>query len=253
MLLLIDAGNTRIKWAVVGDAQGDWLASGTLLHAGLDQLAGQLRGHQLTQALISNVAGAAVAVPLAQQLAACGLSSTALQWFQSTPACAGVRNGYRQPQQLGSDRFASLIGARHLFPQEPLLVVTCGTATTIDALEADGNFIGGMILPGLATMAQSLAVNTAQLPEAIPAAANHTARLFADNTQDAIISGCISAQAGAITRALKAHASARCIISGGAAAYVAPHVSSPCEQVDNLVLIGLAASLNFNAQEHKPG
>lgn len=240
-MLLIDAGNTRIKWAVVDDAQGDWLASGTLLHAELDLLAAQLTAHPITRALISNVAGAAVAAKLVQQLAACGIAPPALQWFQSVPACAGVRNGYRQPQQLGSDRFASLIGARHLFPQEPLLVVTCGTATTIDALEADGTFIGGMILPGLGTMAQSLAVTTAQLP-AVHAVT--TDQLFADNTQDAIISGCISAQAGAITRALNQRAGppARCILSGGAAAYIAPHLNSPCDTVDNLVLIGLAAS-----------
>ena len=280
MLLLIDAGNTRIKWAIFEDARGDWLASGTLLHVELDQLAGTLavglaeqsRAESLippmmptilgplmrplmrpiTQALISNVAGAAVAAQLTQQLADCGIASSALEWFQSSPDCAGVHNGYRQPQQLGSDRFASLIGARHLFPEEDLLVVTCGTATTVDALQADGHFIGGMILPGLGTMAQSLAVNTAQLPQAMPAATDSAQRLFADNTQDAIISGCISAQVGAITRALAAHVTARCIISGGAAAYIAPHLPPSCEQVDNLVLIGLAASLAFNQQEYKP-
>lgn len=258
MLLLIDAGNTRIKWAVVEDAQGDWLDAGTLPHAGLDQLAGQLRAHSvthpLTQALISNVAGAAVAAQLTQQLAACGIAPPALQWFQSVPECGGVRNGYGQPQQLGSDRFASLIGARHLFPQEALLVVTCGTATTVDALQADGSFIGGMILPGLGTMAQSLAVNTAQLPEVMPVTDTDTVteRLFADNTQDAIINGCISAQVGAISRALAAHAPSRCLISGGAAAYIAPHLSSPCEQVDNLVLIGLAASVASSKLEQKP-
>ena len=241
MLLLIDAGNTRVKWAVVDDAQGDWLASGTMLHAELDQLTAQWQAHPISRALISNVAGAAVAAKLVQQLAACGIAPPALQWFQSVPECAGVRNGYRQPQQLGSDRFASLIGARHLFPQESLLVVTCGTATTIDALEADGTFIGGMILPGLGTMAQSLAVKTAQLP-AVQAVT--TDQLFADNTQDAIISGCISAQAGAIMRALTQRPGppARCLLSGGAAAYIAPHLSSPCDVVDNLVLIGLAAS-----------
>lgn len=249
-MLLIDAGNTRIKWAVVDDAQSDWLASGTLLHAELDQLAAQLTAHPISRALISNVAGAAIAAKLTyqltQQLAACGIAPPALQWFQSAPECAGVRNGYRQPQQLGSDRFASLIGARHLFPRESLLVVTCGTATTIDALEADGTFIGGMILPGLGTMAQSLAVKTAQLPTVH---AVTTDQLFADNTQDAIISGCISAQAGAIMRALTQRAGppARCILSGGAAAYIAPHLTAACNAVDNLVLIGLAAS----TQEHK--
>lgn len=247
-MLLIDAGNTRVKWAVLEDAQGDWLASGTLLHAELDQLAAHLRVHPIVSALISNVAGAAIATQLTQQLAACGIAPAALRWFQSVPACAGVRNGYRQPQQLGSDRFASLIGARHLFPQEPLLVVTCGTATTIDALEADGTFIGGMILPGLGTMAQSLALKTAQLPSVH---ADTTDQLFADNTQDAIISGCINAQAGAITRALTRRAGppARCILSGGAAAYIAPHLAVPCDMVNNLVLIGLAASMQeYNSQ-----
>ena len=258
-MLLIDAGNTRIKWAVVDDLQGDWLDAGVLLHAELDKLAAHLHAHPVASALISNVAGAAVAAQLTQQLAVCGVTPAALQWFQSASECAGVRNGYRQPQQLGSDRFASLIGAHHLFPQEALLVVTCGTATTIDALKADGSFIGGMILPGLGTMAQSLALNTAQLPvakpTAIPANAVNADYLFADNTQDAIINGCISAQVGAITRALvafAAHAPARCIISGGAAAYIAPHLPSPCEQVDNLVLIGLAASLDGIEQEYKP-
>lgn len=256
MLLLIDAGNTRIKWAVVDDAQGDWLEAGVLLHAELDKLATHLQAHPITSVLISNVAGAAVAAQLTQQLASCGAAPPALQWFQSASECAGVRNGYSQPQQLGSDRFASLIGARHLFRQEDLLVVTCGTATTIDALKADGSFIGGMILPGLGTMAQSLAVNTAQLPVAIPTAmpvnADNAGHLFADNTQDAIINGCISAQVGAITRALAAHGPARCIISGGAAAYISPHVTSPCEQVDNLVLIGLAASLDVRQQKYQP-
>jgi type III pantothenate kinase len=251
MLLLIDAGNTRIKWAVVDDAQGDWLDAGILLHAELDKLATHLHAYPVTSALISNVAGAAVAAQLTQQLASCGAEPPALQWFQSASECAGVRNGYRQPQQLGSDRFASLIGARHLFPQEALLVVTCGTATTIDALKADGSFIGGMILPGLGTMAQSLALNTAQLPVAMPVNAVNAEHLFAGNTQDAIVNGCISAQVGAITRALAAHAPARCIISGGAAAYIAPHLPSPCKQVDNLVLIGLAASLNVIQQEYK--
>lgn len=246
-MLLIDAGNTRVKWAVVEGAPGDWLASGTLLHAELGQLAARLQALSVPvkRALISNVAGAAVAAQLTQQLAACGILQPALQWFQAVAECAGVRNGYRQPQQLGCDRFASLIGARHLFPQESLLVVTCGTATTIDALEVDGTFIGGMILPGLCTMAQSLAMHAAQLP-AVNAVT--TDQLFADNTQDAIISGCISAQAGAILRALTQRTGppARCILSGGAAAYIAPHLAAPSEQVDNLVLIGLATS----TQEH---
>jgi type III pantothenate kinase len=167
-----------------------------------------------------------------------------IEWFVSLPSLAGVRNGYRQPQQLGSDRFASAIGAHALFPDRTLIIATCGTATTIDAVTADGVFTGGMILPGLNLMASSLARNTAQLPEVL----QHSERLapFADNTEEAIISGCIAAQVGAIERAfayvrLGADESAQCIVSGGAAASIASHLAIPYTPVDNLVLIGLQA------------
>jgi type III pantothenate kinase len=122
------------------------------------------------------------------------------------------------------------------------LVVTCGTATTIDALEADGTFVGGMILPGLATMATSLAVNTALLPSVDKA---DRARVFADNTHDAIISGCLSAQAGAIMYAYEQRTDplARCVLSGGAAQYLGPYLPMPFDAVDNLVLLGLDASV----------
>ena len=100
---------------------------------------------------------------------------------------------------LGSDRFAAAIGARALAPGQDVVVATCGTATTVDAITLDGRFIGGMILPGLALMAGSLARNTAQLPQVTPGAAPPP--LFGANTDDAIISGVPPAQAGAIARA----------------------------------------------------
>ena len=127
------------------------------------------------------------------------LPTTAIDWFASVPQLAGVRNGYRNPAQLGCDRFAAAIGAHALEPGKALVVATCGTATTIDALSADGDFLGGMILPGLGLMASSLARNTAQLPQI--AASGAVPAGFADNTDDAILSGCLSAQAGAIERA----------------------------------------------------
>ncbi len=163
--------------------------------------------------------------------------------FVSQQEACGVHNAYRQPHQLGSDRFASAIGAHALFPATSLIVATCGTATTVDAVTADGVFVGGMILPGLRLMASSLARNTAQLPDVL----QQSERLppFADNTEEAIIGGCIAAQAGAIERAFATHARlnpdepARLILSGGAAASIAPHLAIPYTHVDNLVLIGL--------------
>jgi type III pantothenate kinase len=98
-----------------------------------------------------------------------------------------------------------------------------------------------MILPGLGLMAGALAKNTAQLPQV--AQNLDIAEPFADNTDAAIVSGCIAAQAGAIERAAAAHAhtqgALQCILSGGAAALIAPHLSLPHTKIDNLVLIGL--------------
>ena len=243
MQLLIDAGNTRIKWALtdIDHVVDEWYTMGSVVHADLGKLKQAWSTKKIKRVLISNVAGDSVASQLRKILAELNVPESALAWFRAQAECAGVRNAYAQPTQLGSDRFASLIGARHRYVGQRLLVVTCGTATTIDALEADGTFVGGMILPGLATMATSLAVNTALLPSVDKA---DRARVFADNTHDAIISGCLSAQAGAIMYAYEQRTDplARCVLSGGAAQYLGPYLPMPFDAVDNLVLLGLDAS-----------
>ena len=249
MLLLVDAGNTRVKWALVPNAGRDpqdlgrWAESGLVEHARLRELADAWRSKQIVRALISNVAGQAMRETLEQVLVASfGLQPVPLEWFASVAELGGVRNNYRNPQQLGCDRFASAIGAHARYRREALVVATCGTATTVDAITPDGVFLGGMILPGLGLMASSLAKNTAQLPqvaESLP-----VSEPFADHTDAAIASGCLAAQAGAIERAVAAHARhgampVRCILSGGAASLISPHLTVPHERIDNLVLIGL--------------
>lgn len=278
MLLLIDAGNTRIKWAladmgptIATDAAagpgnrmpGTWVASGALGHDGIEALADAWQ-LPVDAVLVSNVAGAAMQATLSAQLQRlqqrCA-APLAIEWFASTANVAGVRNGYRNPQQLGCDRLASLIGARALLPDQALIVATCGTATTVDALTAAGEFIGGMILPGLGTMAASLARRTAQLPQVAPRPpAAGGAGTFADNTDDAIYSGCLAAQAGAIGRAVAEHGDAHCLLSGGAAAWIAPWLQVETTLVENLVLTGLhsvalarplaAASANHHGSLH---
>ena len=241
MLLLIDAGNTRVKWALAapGAGAGQWSSCGAALHAELDAAAAGWHGQGVTSALVSNVAGAV----LRERLSAL-LGPIPTEWFAASGARAGLVNGYREPQRLGCDRFAAAIGARALAPDQPLVIATCGTATTVDAVSADGRFAGGMILPGLALMAGALAKNTAQLPQAMPGAAPPP--LFADNTNDAIVSGCLSAQAGASERAVSAHAQALCILSGGAAPYIAPALECRYRMVDNIVLVGLHAAALFD-------
>lgn len=253
MLLLIDAGNTRVKWAIATAATyagagfareelGKWICSGVVERDALGQLVDVWRGRQVARVVLSNVAGEGMRDKLDQLLLrAFGARPIAIEWFRPAPLLAGVRNGYRNPLQLGADRFASAIGAHALYPGEALIVATCGTATTVDAITPDGVFLGGMILPGLGLMASSLAKNTAQLPQVDSRI--EIVNPFADNTTDAIISGCVAAQTGAIGQALAAHAAqhreVRCILSGGAGRMLAPHLNYPSVQIDNLVLIGL--------------
>lgn len=246
MLLLVDAGNTRIKWALAapGSAPGDWREHGAVSHADMERLRAAWLGRGVSAAIVSNVGGAALREGLAALL-----PQVPVEWFASSAACAGLRNGYRNPLQLGSDRFAAAIGARTLEPGQDVVVATCGTATTIDAVSADGLFAGGMILPGLGLMAASLARGTAQLPQVGAGAA--LPPVFADNTHDAIVSGCLAAQAGAIERAVAAHGAARCIVSGGAAAHVAAALQVPHRLVENIVLVGLHAAA-MAAREESP-
>jgi type III pantothenate kinase len=250
MILLIDAGNTRVKWALVAaDAPlAAWLATGAVLHAELEQLPAiwqrALASRTVSRALLANVAGAALRERLERLLPA-GLAE--VTWFASLPELAGVRNGYRNPAQLGCDRFAAAIGAHALAPGRDVIVATCGTATTIDAVTADGAFLGGMILPGLGLMASSLARNTAQLPQI--AQDGKLPVGFADNTDDAILSGCLAAQSGAIEHAFARHHAVECIISGGAAPYIAPMLKVPHRIVENIVLIGLHAAAGAG-QDH---
>ncbi|NVM79366.1 type III pantothenate kinase [Duganella sp. SG902] len=246
MILLIDAGNTRVKWALVApDAPlGDWTAHGAASHADMPQLelvwCEAAAMHGVSRVLIANVAGNALRVQVEYVLQRC-MPEAPVEWFASLPALAGLTNGYRNPAQLGCDRFAAAIAGHALAPGVAAIVVNCGTATTIDAVTPDGLFLGGMILPGLGLMASSLARNTAQLPQI--AQDGKLADGFADNTDDAILSGILAAQSGAIEHACAQHQAAECIISGGAAPYIAPMLKVPYRIVENIVLIGLHAAV----------
>jgi type III pantothenate kinase len=250
MRLLIDAGNTRIKWAIVDEQiassveLGQWPQFGSVSHAEFSSGNVPWQGLSSERVLVSNVAGLALREQLEKTF---NPQHGQVSWFQSQAQHAGLSNRYREPSKLGSDRFASAIAAHTLFPNRHLIVATCGTATTIDAVTAQGEFIGGQIAPGLQLMAQSLAQNTAQLPSVLEQM--NFAVSFADHTEAAIISGCLAAQAGAIERAVREFAKQLdsailplCVISGGAAKYITPILVVPYQFIDNLVLMGLQAA-----------
>jgi type III pantothenate kinase len=233
MIAAIDAGNSRIKWGL-HDGRA-WIGQGKLPTEDVGRL-GEIarRWPGGVEVVACCVAGPLVETAIADAAAASGRR---LHWVRSTASSAhGLRNGYEQPAQLGADRWAAMAGARAK-TADACLIVCAGTATTVDWLDAAGNFRGGLILPGVRLMRRALARNTAQLPDA-----DGEYRDEPRNTRDAIASGCLHAQAGAIER-MFARASAEgpvlCLMTGGAAYRIAPCLDIPWRMEEMLVLDGL--------------
>jgi type III pantothenate kinase len=165
------------------------------------------------------------------------------QWVVSSEAEAGLRNGYDHPTRLGADRWVAMIGAYHHMlsqgPARPMVLVMVGTAVTVEAIDAQGKFLGGLILPGHGIMLRALESGTAGLH--VPTG---EVRDFPTNTSDALTSGGTFAIAGAVERMVqhvKAHCGAdpACIMTGGAGWKMAPSMTRPFELVDNLIFDGL--------------
>jgi type III pantothenate kinase len=252
--LLIDAGNSRIKWALV-QPDGAQSAAGALTHDSADQPAWSALPKP-AGAWISNVAGDAAAARMIALLDA--------QWPHlprtTIRACArqcGVTNNYTAPHTLGSDRWAGLIGAHAAYPGEHVLIATFGTATTLEALRADGCFVGGLIAPGWSLMMRSLGEHTAQLPTLDARAARglldagekpdgaRRGPFFATDTPRSLSAGCTLAQAGLIERMWRDlqdewRVQVRLVVSGGAVDEVTSALKVPHTRHDSLVLSGLA-------------
>jgi type III pantothenate kinase len=233
-LLAIDAGNTRIKWGI-HDGTG-WVRRDAVATTEPDLVAGALRDRpERLTAIASNVAGAQVEEGLRRICAQAGVS---LRLARSEAAQLGVSNGYRDPGQLGVDRWVAMVAA-HAARQGHKLVVNAGTALTVDALDADGKFLGGLITPGTALMRRSLERGTAQLR-----LIEGEFRDFPASTPDAITTGAVQAAIGAIERMAAAMAGrglsiSHVLLSGGAAGELSPHLSLPHAIHENLVLDGL--------------
>ncbi len=256
--LLIDVGNTFVKWGrykIVpppapagaagapavpeqGWAHDNCLEYGTTLLDEIPSVVGTFRRSPAPRhTVVSNVAGTKLRNTLMHVLEIWPDAKPAY-WITSQEQQCGITNGYRNPAQLGTDRWAAMIGAHALLPAQPVLVVVCGTATTIDLISPEGNFLGGNIMPGVGLMLRSLHTNTAALPDADGDYVDHP-----NQTVDAIVSGCHHAQAGAIERLYRRHRAEyhdlMCIISGGSGRALVPRLTIPHKHHDNLVLEGL--------------
>jgi type III pantothenate kinase len=243
--LLIDAGNTALKWEVFTGATVQWPApkgegppatrwQGTLPIDSPDLGAELARACSAASALTGTPVPTAVfgcAVTSEERVRAIesairAVNAPLVSWLKAGARFdhdgIELRNSYTQPEQLGADRWHALIGARGRFPRGPLAVVSAGTATTVDGLAPDGRFLGGIIAPGIDLMRGALAQGTAHLPLADGDYVAHP-----NNTEDAIQTGVLDAQLGLIERRVRrvreaAGGSVQVVLAGGRAAQLFP-------------------------------
>ena len=243
MALLIDVGNTRIKWARFEDGvlqpqsaapHADWTAQ-TLIDTILQ------RGARSDRVLVSNVAGTRMADVV--RTAVAQTWQIEATFVTSTPMAGGIRNAYPQAAKLGVDRWLAMIGA-HALERGPVCVVSVGTAMTIDGIAADGRHLGGVIVPGPDLMITSLLTNTSDIAQRAQqgAASNE---LFADNTLGAIRQGAEHALAALVERAVgrmrrALNETPEVLVTGGASDRVEKTLGVPHRAVPDLVLQGLA-------------
>ena len=242
--LALDVGNTRLKWAQYeAPAVGaKLLAQGAVFLENIDKLAEDDWSALAPPARILGciVASDAIKRRVVEQME---LWDAAPNWVVSSRQEAGLSNGYDHPARLGADRWVAMIGAHHRLlargVRKPCVVVMVGTAVTVEAIDAGGKFLGGIILPGHGIMLRALESGTAGLH--VPTG---DVRDFPTNTSDALTSGGTFAIAGAVQRMVDnvtrhCGEAPECIMTGGAGWKMAPSLSVKFELVDSLIFDGL--------------
>ena len=242
--LALDVGNTRLKWAQYDTATvgAKLLAQGAVFLENIDKLAeDEWRVMPPPSKILGCiVAGDAIKRRVAEQME---LWEVAPRWVVSSVAEAGLTNGYDHPARLGADRWVAMIGARHRLLgcgiNKPCIVVMVGTAVTVEAIDATGKFLGGIILPGHGIMLRALESGTAGLHVPTGEVCD-----FPTNTSDALTSGGTFAIAGAVQRMVDnvthhCGQAPACIMTGGAGWKMAPSMSVEVELVESLIFDGL--------------
>lgn len=243
--LLIDIGNSRLKWCI---AKADVLGA---LHAlnlparGLPDLEPMLRAaRRVNGVVLVSVAGPARDRALFRRLRAAGLPAP--QVVHSASTAAGVSNGYREPWRLGADRWVAAIGAWHAAgARRPVCVIDVGTAATIDVVDATGHHRGGLIAPGPALMTRSLLAGTRGIAPRTRGTRLERSGSLARDTGNAIHHGAMLATAGFIELAIRqarreVGRGTTAWLTGGAAAELLPLLGVAVRHEPDLVLQGLA-------------
>lgn len=243
MILLIDSGNTRIKWALLGENGIGTQHADTYTGWGTVQLRAKVLAPagRIDRVVIANVGGERVATLI--RGAVLETFGFAPDFMHASAEAGGIRNGYTAPEKLGVDRWAAMIGAHALEPR-PACVVNVGTAMTIDGIDASGLHLGGVIVPGPDLMISSLMRHTSDI--AVRAQDGRLGEgLFADNTLGAVYQGAVHSLTALVEEA-RATLLELCgeapvlLLTGGAADRLERIIAMPVRRIPDLVLQGLA-------------
>lgn len=235
MMLLLDIGNTRLKWGLATDAGAPLGECGAVVHDG--EPAAALRALNLPRPAtvwVAHVTGDAHEVRLADTL--CALYGRTPHFARTAAEWRGLRNAYVEPQRLGTDRWLVMLAA---WAERPgaVCVVDAGTALTVDCIDADGRHLGGIIGAGL--LAQQRAVLGQTRFATRDSAARYDGGLGHD-TEACVRQGAMLACLGAIDRAAAAlHGPSRGLITGGDAPLLLPQLGGHWDYRPHLVLEGL--------------
>lgn len=253
MRLLLDMGNTRLKWALQAQPSG-WLARGAVdwqedMAMALESaLAGLPRPTSVIAASVVDAQREAQVAATTEYLFA-----RTPNWLRTPASACGVRNAYAEPHRLGVDRFLAMVAAL-ADGHAPCVLAGVGTALTLDALAADGQHLGGLISPGPQLMQRSLLDATARVRPERPGEILE----LADNTADAVTSGCWQAAAALIERfatrmATRLGTTPTLILGGGDAERLLPLLSLPARLGKDTVLRGLAVWANARVETSPAG
>ncbi len=240
-ILLVDAGNSRLKCATLS-AAGELSTQAAQAYAERPALAVFMdlieRYPTVTRITLVHVLTQLFADSVQ---AVCAERGIALQIVRASAQAYGIQSGYQTPTRLGADRFVGLVAAHQLAKPQACIVIDCGTAVTLDALDAQGQHLGGVIFPGLQLSADAL---IARAQGRLSVAFDAEMSVLADNTQQAIASGCLFALVGAIEGISARMQSAlphpvRRILTGGDARTLQPWLQGAYQIETDLLMQGL--------------
>ena len=238
MNLLIDSGNSYIKWSMSTDES--FRIEGSCLTKETASLYRLWKNYDVPErVLVANVAGRSFSSDIKKVVKE--LWSLEAEFLVSSSNCCGLSNSYHKPEQLGVDRWVAMLAA-YQTTLGSVVVIDCGTAVTIDLVSEQGVFIGGVIMPGLNTAYKSLQADTHAIDEV--SSTTSAVSAVAQSTEKGVISGVLLGLAGGIERVVSEQHSLSdkipaVFLTGGDAEKLMPHLKITVDYQDDLVLQGL--------------